>query len=412
MLSNQFLEQAPQRSLRVLGGVVLCAALAAGCASGNRADTNVSAPTRAEAEAVAPEPELTATEAAIAGAGSASTSSSASQGGVTSESIRPDAPSRYTVKRGDTLWDISNMFLRDPWLWPEIWIVNPQVENPHLIFPGDVLALAYGADGRPQIILEQGSAARLSPRLRSTPIDGPIATIPYGAIAAFLSRPSLLSAEEVKTAPRVLAFREDHMIGGTGHEVYVRNLAGDANARYAVVHVGDKLHDPDSGDVLGYEGVYTATARVTTPGEPSKAMLSDAARETLEGDRLIASTGDLPLSFDVRVPQADVNGQIISVVDDTALIGPYQIIAINRGTRHGLEPGHVLAIDQAGAVVRDHNAREGSWLNFGSSFSPKVTLPDERAGTLLVFKTYDRMSYAIIVGAQNAMRVADKVRTP
>lgn len=397
---------------KIWGGLVACAFAVAGCSSADR----MAAPAPAAAEvapaADAEAPELTATEAAVAGTGASPDRMAAGGGAVSSEAIRPDAPTRYTVKRGDTLWDISNLFLRDPWLWPEIWYVNPQVENPHLIYPGDLLALAYGSDGRPRIILEQGGAARLSPRLRSSPLEGPIATIPYSAIAAFLTRPSLLSADEIKAAPRVLAFRDQHMIAGTGHEIYVRNLDAPTNARYAIVHVGDKVRDPESGDVLGYQGLYTATARVTEPGRISKALLLDAARETLEGDSLIAAQGEVPLSFEVRVPPADITGQIISVVDDTTLIGPYQIVAINRGTSHGLEPGHVLAVDQRGIVVRDRYASDRSWVSLGTSFQKKVRLPDERGGTLLVFKTYDRMSYAIIVGASNTLRVADRVRTP
>lgn len=403
-------------NLKNYGGLVACCVLvAAGCSSADRMAAPALAPTEVAATEADEAPELTATEAAVSGAESgADTSQIAASGdsAVTSEAIKADAPSRYTVKRGDTLWDIANLFLRDPWLWPEIWYVNPQVQNPHLIYPGDLLALAYGSDGRPQIILEQGGAARLSPRLRSTPLDGPIATIPYSAIAAFLTRPSLLSADEVDEAPRVLAFRDQHMIAGTGHEIYVRNLDAPTNARYAVVHVGDKVRDPDSGDVLGYEGLYTATARVTEPGEISKALLLDAARETLEGDSLISSEGEAPLSFEVRVPPSDIDGQIISVVDDTTLIGPYQIVAINRGASHGLEPGHVLAVDQRGIVVRDRYSNDRSWLGMGSSFQKKVRLPDERGGTLLVFKTYDRMSYAIIVGASNTLRIADRVHTP
>ncbi len=410
MFSNQSVSPAAAWS-RV--AVFACAALAAACSSPEKA-------TRAEApqqEYVAEGPaddaagqDLTATEAATV---TSDAPAAAAAPAVTADAVRADAPSRYTVKRGDTLWDISNLFLRDPWLWPEIWYVNPQVENPHLIYPGDVLALAYGADGSPRVILEQGGAARLNPRLRSTPADGPIATIPYAAIAGFLSRPSLLSAEQLKKAPHVLAFRDEHMIGGTGEEIYVRNFDAPIDARFAVVHPGQKLRDPDTGDVLGYEGVYAATARVTRPGEPLTAKLIDTTRETLEGDILVSNDADAPLNFEVRIPTAPINGSIISVVDDTTLIGTYQIIAVNRGTRHGLAPGHILAVDQAGLTVRDKGrSKSSSIFSTGSAFDSKVKLPDERAGTALVFKSYERMSYAIVVGASHAIRVADTVRTP
>ncbi len=146
------------------------------------------------------------------------------------------------------------MFLKDPWLWPEVWIINPQVENPHLIYPGDTLALAYGANGQPQIRLTGGGAARLNPRLRSNPLDGAIPTLPYSSIAAFLSKPTVLTKDQIKKAPNVLAFREKHMIGGETNEIYVRDLNAPLNSRYSVMHVGEPLRDPDNGDVLGYRG--------------------------------------------------------------------------------------------------------------------------------------------------------------
>jgi hypothetical protein len=202
--------------------------------------------------------DMTATEAAILAAPTNEVTSSPAS--PDSSIINPSAPKSYVVKRGDTLWGISSMFLRDPWLWPEVWYINPQVANPHLIYPGDTLALAYGADGHPQIRLEQGGAARMDPRLRSDPLNGAIPTIPYQSIAAFLSRPSILTPDQVKNAPYVLAFRDDHEVAGSGNEVYVKNLNGPNNARYSVVHIGDPLRDPDDGKVVGYQGVYTATA--------------------------------------------------------------------------------------------------------------------------------------------------------
>jgi LysM repeat protein len=165
-----------------------------------------------------PADEMTATEAATNGAG-ASASASSAPTTVDAGVLAPNAPKSYVVKRGDTLWGIASTFLRDPWLWPEVWYINPQVANPHLIYPGDTLALAFGKDGRPIIRLEQGGAARLDPRLRSSPLDGAVPTIPYSAISAFLSRPSVLTKEQVQDSPHVVAFRDEHVIAGTGHTV-------------------------------------------------------------------------------------------------------------------------------------------------------------------------------------------------
>jgi hypothetical protein len=358
--------------------------------------------------------DMTATEAAILAAPTNEVTSSPAS--PDSSIINPSAPKSYVVKRGDTLWGISSMFLRDPWLWPEVWYINPQVANPHLIYPGDTLALAYGADGHPQIRLEQGGAARMDPRLRSDPLNGAIPTIPYQSIAAFLSRPSILTPDQVKNAPYVLAFRDDHEVAGSGNEVYVKNLNGPNNARYSVVHIGDPLRDPDDGKVVGYQGVYTATALVSKPGDVTKAVLIDTARETLRGDKVLSADNDTPLNFIPSAPHNNVRGRIIAVVDGTDLIGQYQIVAINRGTRDGVNNGTVLGIDRAGSVVRDVYAHGASFTrknqDLDSSFAKKVKLPDERTGTMLVFRAFDRVSYGLILGATDTIQLQDIVHNP
>lgn len=360
--------------------------------------------------------EATATEAAIAAAGSGAAPAAAPSPPLPSDELKPGAPMHYTVKRGDTLWGISSMYLKDPWLWPEVWVINPQVPNPHLIYPGDTLSLAFGPDGRPQVSLEQAGAVRLDPRLRSSPLDGAIPTIPYNTIAAFLSRPSVMTEDEIKHAPYVLAFRDMHQVAGSPNEAYVMNLNATENSRYAVVHVAGPLRDPDDGKVVGYEGIYTATALVQRPGSPAKAVLIDSARETLAGDRLLsADTTETPVTFVPRAPSSDIRGRIIDVVGGTDLVGQFEIVVVNRGKRHGLEPGNVLAVDAAGDVVRDlyRNGKQiGDTVGVGTSFAPKVRLPDERTGTALVFRVFDRVSYALILGASDAIHVQDVVRNP
>ena len=160
-------------------------------------------------------------------------------------------------------------------------------------------------------------------------------------------------------------------------------------------------------------GTYAATAVITRAGNPAKAMLTSTARETLQGDRLIANDLTPPMNFSPRSPDRPVKGQIIAVVDGVELIGQYQIVVINRGARNGIEMGHVLAVDQAGEVVRDtFGQRSFLGVKPGSAFAPKVQLPNERSGTMLVFRVYDRVSYGLIVSAENAIRVADHVRNP
>src|SRR5215472_6918722 len=286
-----------------------------------------------------PAPEqMTATEAAAsadAGTTSASTgtASNASAGSDTSGTANPvanpTAPMHYTVKKGDTLWGIASMYLKDPWLWPEVWIINPQVPNPHLIYPGDKLALAYGAGGQVQVRLESPGSLRLDPRLRSVALENAIPTIPYGAIAPFLSRPTVMTDEEIRKAPYVVGFRNMHQTGGDDMDVYIRNLsAAGENARYSVIHVGNPLVDPDDGKVVGYEGIYTATALVRRPGDPAKVALFDLARETLAGDRLVSADTDTPANFTPHPPASDIHGRIINAVGGTNLSGPFRVVVI------------------------------------------------------------------------------------
>ena len=321
--------------------------------------------------------------------------------------LNPAHPDSYVVKKGDTLWDISSMFLRDPWYWPEIWYVNPQVENPHLIYPGDVLTLVY-VDGQPQIRSSRGTASasgteRLSPRIREEQLSEAVTTIPYEAIAPFLSRGMVLSRNEIDDLPRSIALRDRRLLGATGNDAYVRGDLSEAEA-YSVVHIGDRLVDPDDGDLLGYEGIYVAEGRVRRGGDPATVVLSDSQREASRGDRLVAPSEPFPLQFEPRSPDRPVEGRIVHVVDGVTQIGQYQVIAINRGTRHGLAPGHVLSVWQAGHRVSD--------TGDSSLFGRKVQLPDERAGTLMVFKTYDRLSYALVVEAVAPIHTLDNVRNP
>jgi hypothetical protein len=350
--------------------------------------------------------DLTATEAAIAAMNEMAPAEAPAQ---TAQLIRPDAPMNYTVKRGDTLWDIAAVFLKDPWFWPEIWQINPQVENPHLIYPGDVLSLAYGGNGDAHVSISQYSGARLQPRLRSDDLDGPVDALPYSAISAFLSKPSVLVEEQILSSPHILAFRDQHMIGGTGHEAYVQNLNAPLNQRFTVMHVGDPIVDFETNELIGYQAAYVATAVVSKPGEITKTVLTEGSREALRGDRLIAQEGDVPLTFTPHAPKGQVDGQIIAIADEATEVGQYQVVVLNRGDRHGLTAGAVLAVDQRGEVVQDVWNRRP----FGKDpHGAVVELPYERAGTLIVFKVFDRVSYGLIIGARAPIQVADRAYSP
>lgn len=320
--------------------------------------------------------------------------------------LNPSHPDTYVVQSGDTLWDISARFLRDPWYWPEIWYVNPQVQNPHLIYPGDVLTLVY-VDGKPQLRLERGTAAnteKLSPRVREESLESAIYTLPYGLVAPFLSKGAVLEKKQLDDLPYVVALRDDHLIGATGNDVYIRGTSIDPDGVYNLIHPGDKIIDPDDRDVVGYEGIFVAEGKVIRAGDPATMQLNASAQEVVIGDRLLSQAQSLPMRFTPRAPDKPVEGRIIHIVDGVTQIGQYQVVIINRGARDGLESGHVLSVWQAGAKVPDP-VKTGA-------FNRNVQLPDERAGLLMVFKAYDRISYGLVMKAENAIHILDKVRNP
>jgi LysM repeat protein len=332
--------------------------------------------------------------------------------------LAADAPARYTVQAGDTLWDISARFLKTPWAWPQIWHGNPQVKNPDLIYPGDVLVLSY-ENGQPQITLERGqpgAVVRLSPQVRSAPLGDAIPAIPYEVVAAFMSRPSVVSAEDLKQRPYVLKLKDDRLVGAAGGELYARRLAkAPLGARYNLVHVGEALKDPVTGDLLGYQGMFTGIGRVEKTGDPARLLITESARESLDGDLLFAEKLDVPLDFVPHAPKRKVAGRIISVVGGVSIIGQYQVVVINLGKDNGIEPGHVLAVQQSGVKVPDSGPKQPftAWTSaFREGLAGKVRLPVEQAGLFLVFKAYDRLSYGLIVQAESPLRVGDAVGNP
>jgi len=309
-------------------------------------------------------------------------------------------PNEYVVQVGDTLWDIAGKFLNDPWFWPEIWYVNPDIENPHLIYPGDVLGLVY-IDGQPRITNVRGSAYRLSPQARVSPLSETVNSIPYEAVAAFLSTGAILQKDEADSLPYLLDTRGDHLVASAGNEIYVRGLTEDRpGTRFNVVHIGDALRDPDDNRLIGYQGLLVGEGQLTRGGDPATVALTDTVRENVIGDRLIPDKVDIPLNFFPRAPSTAIDGRIISVVGGVTQIAQYQVVVINRGTNNGLSIGDVLAVFQTGEVVRDR-------IKGG-----KVKLPDEEAGTVMIFKTYERISYGLVMEATEAIHVLDSVRNP
>ena len=310
------------------------------------------------------------------------------------------APDEYVVQVGDTLWDIAGTFLKDPWYWPEIWYVNPDIENPHLIYPGDVLGLVY-IDGQPRITNVRASTYRMSPQARVTPLTESITSIPYEDIRAFLSSGVVLEKNQADSLPYLLATRGDHLIASAGNEIYVRGIRDTlSGARYRVVHVGDPLYDPDDNRLIGYQGISVGEGQLRRGGDPATVALTDTSQEAKPGDRLLPEEIDIPLNFFPRSPSSQVQGRIISVVGGVTQIGQYQVVVINRGSNNGLSAGDVLTVWQTGDVINDR---------FGGG---SVRLPDEEAGTVMIFKTFDRISYGLVMEATEAIHIHDTVRNP
>jgi LysM domain len=392
--------------------LTLSVALIAGCRSDRpmTAPVPVSTPPESTVQGTVVGDDRTAMEAAVDTGPSAAPSSEAAPGGAV---LNPNAPDSYVVKRGDTLWAIAKVFLRDPWYWPEIWQVNPQIQNPHLIYPGDTLRLVY-IDGKPTIMLQRGDSARVEPRVRSQPLEGAVTTIPYETVAAFMSKPSVLSKDQIKDAPYVLDTRNLHVIMAEGDTLYARGFPGpvEVGAHYNVVRVGDALRDPDdSNRILGYDGIFNGAGHITRGGDPATLIMTESARETEVGDKLFAGGVDVPLDFIPSAPKVKTNGRVIAVSDGVTIVGQYEVVVINRGASDGLTPGNVLAVFQAGGVVAD-TANKGFLNGMSRLISKKVRLPDERTGTFLVFKTFDHMSYGLIMEATDVIRVADRVGNP
>jgi hypothetical protein len=342
--------------------------------------------------------------------------------------IAANAPERYVVQKGDTLWGISGMYLKDPWYWPEIWHVNPSIQNPHLIYPGDVLYFSY-VDGKPRVSLEAASAMRLSPEVRSSPLNGAIRAIPYDLLMDFVGRPSLLSKEDVKNEPYVVGMRDHHIVGSTTNEVYARGLGEPAaGMRYNIVAVGEKLYDPDDGDLLGYIGHYAGTAAViqstgaVVPGDDSVRTMRreeplthmrvvEIGREIMQGDKVFPVQAEVGADFVPSPPSNEaILGQIIAVVDGVRAAGKHQVVAINRGKQHGLAPGNALGVFYRGELIRDRFDRE-NWSAFTANYE-KVRLPDERSATILLFTVKDRMSYGLVVQSSQVINRGDFIAHP
>ncbi len=334
--------------------------------------------------------------------------------------VKDTAPDRYVVQRGDTLWSIATKFLKDQWRWPEIWRMNQeQIRNPHQISPGDVLVLDRSVSP-PQLRLgdagagaakapEDSDSVKLLPRAYTTPLAaGAIPAIPPRAIEPFLTQPLLIEEGGLDRAPRIIATEEDRVNLGTGNVAYVSGFGKATNPVWQVYRTGQPLVDPESNLTLGYEAVFLGTARVTRQGEPATVQIVNSKKEISAGDRLLPAPPPVIPQYVPHAPASTVSGRIIAFYDalPTSSGGRDSIISINRGKRHGLEPGNVLAIHR-NVVIYDQQ----DYLK-SRDRSAAIQLPPERYGLVYIFRTFNSVSYALVMESTRPVQSGDIVQNP
>ncbi len=387
--------------------------------------------------------------------------------------LNPEHPEKYTVAKGDTLWDISARFLKEPWRWQEIWQVNPQIKNPHLIYPGDLVALTF-QDGQPVLSLERegeitsGRNVKLSPTVRSYEKNEAIPPIPVDAIQQFLKWPLIFEEDEMDDWPYIVSSYEGHLIASVNNTIYVRGLSDDVETnQYSIYRKGPayinlKKDKDDEDEILGYEAIYVGQAVMQKKGDPASAVITSVDREVLTGDRLIPnSQQEVNIEFTPSSTKTELEGNILSVLTGisklggVAQIGQYQVVVLNIGESSGVEPGNVFGIYQSNLEVTDTigpnqpkniveedekrikferedthfvdrelsklvNAIRGGFNKFDNRFpefanrkskSEIVSLPEEYVGNMMVFRTFDKISYALVMELTGPVHVSDTVRS-
>ena len=314
--------------------------------------------------------------------------------------VKSDSPQTYVVQSGDSLWKISDMFLHNPWLWPSVWQNNGQIENPHLIFPGDVITLVITADG-PKLVINQESEAvgdaeiRLSPKVISEETPQAIPLIPLNEIAQFLEQSTVLSDGDQNNYPYILGGVGEHVISGSGDKVYGRNLPD--NGIFNIFRLGGPYIHSTTGEQLGHAALYVGTSTILKGGDPSILLITQSSREVLPGDILVPINNDaVEPNFKPRLAPKGFNAQIIDVIDGVSQIGQYNVVVLDHGSRDGLEEGHTLK------VLKDPGKQFDKFSN------EWVGLPAEVVGTLLIFKSFDKVSFGLIMSSTTAIELEDR----
>ncbi|WP_414684447.1 LysM peptidoglycan-binding domain-containing protein [Methylotenera sp.] len=367
--------------------------------------------------------------------------------------LKEDHPDRHVVVKGDTLWWISARFLKDPWLWPQVWQLNrDQIKNPHLIYPGDVIVLDQSS-GKPQLKLLRQTIT-LEPGVVVEPLDqAAISTIPINAIAPFLSQPLVIEKDQLAESPRIIAGPDNRVVLSTGTRVYINKIEENKDLNWFIYRPGDSFIDPDSKEVLGVEATYLGDLRVKKYGKPATAEVVKAKEEIFVKDRLVPSGDEISANFTPHAPDTPIKGRVLKIYGGLAETGPGSIISISRGTKDGVEVGQVLAVSRYGRIIKDpeptkedkaeamkadakpklkelnfdiSTGEDGKAIvNFGKDKAESKTgssepvlepgyikLPDERVGLIMVFRVFDRIAYGLVMQANDPINTLDSVHNP
>ena len=329
--------------------------------------------------------------------------------------LTDDAPSRYIVKKGDTLWSIAARFLKSPWRWSEIWRMNrDQIKNPHRIRPGDVLVLGKGGDGQPQLTLEtrepERPTVRLTPQVRATPIDNEtIPSIPPAVIDPFLTKPLVVDRDGLENAPRIVGSPDTRVVLAPGYKIYAVGIGERDDARWQIYRPGRALSSPRSREILGYEAEYLGDAIVDRYGEVTTLTILSARQEIVIGDKLVPVPKERIINYPPHPPDRPVEGRIIGMPTTLIESGRDAVVTLDIGARDGMEIGHVLALHRQPGTVDVWDRTNPYTLQPDKR---TLQLPDERIGLAFVFRVFDRVSYALVLNSVKQVEIGDWVRKP
>lgn len=322
--------------------------------------------------------------------------------------IRKDAPDRYVVVKGDTLWDISAMFFKDPWKWPEIWALNKQaIKDPHWIYPGDLVYLdrrtgtLTTTPPQPEPIVPT-NIVKLEPKVRVVGQNTEaIPAVPLEVIASFLSRPLVFEDEELDNSPKLVGTYEHRTLLSVNDIAYVQNLPSDKGSQWQIYRPNTRFVDPDTDEELGQEVLYLGDATVEKFGNPSTLRITNAILEISKGDYFAQAGTGYSTSYLPHAPENQISAKVISIYGGVHQGGQHSVITLNKGRRDGLEAGNILALYQKGEVLKTKG-----W------FTPNIDLPDMRYGLVMVFRVFNKVSYALVMETKLPVQILDSARNP